>query len=317
VRATIEKPGLAPFAVVVPLIWGMAVHSMAADGVDARRSATGSGIELARQVRYLPQLRANNSNTERHVVDGVCESRGVREISEILKHSDVEEMWAFLPRAHGTQGCQWHEIGREERSGSDSAYVHVDMAYFEGLMAENTEIYLYHFHPLRFFECAANAGCPQETAAGQSGSVDQRWITDLVFSMPGPSDIHFMMDVTSRFNRRHQGRGTIKHKVVTPYGVVDYGLTDEGRAKFDAERHSRSEGRYITWVVASGLADDSVELVVKNQPGSILAAVQRLAQTLNTEFLRVAHSPFAWEVERTLAAPEERRRASPEITKPD
>jgi hypothetical protein len=297
-RATTEKLSLAPFAVLL-LIGGMAGESMGADGADTRWSASGSGAELARPIRYSPHLRANQSNTERHVVNGVCEPHGVREISQILKRSEFEEMWAFLPRANGTQDCQWHEIGREEKSERDTAYLRVDMAYLEALMAENTEIHVYHFHPLRYFECAAHAGCPQGAAAGQTGSIDRRWVTDLVFSMPSPSDVHFMMDVTSRFFRRHQARGAIKHKVVTPYGVVDYGLTDKGLAKFDSERHSRSEGLYITWVVGSALADDHVERVIKDHPGSIIAAVRRLAQTLNTEFLRVVHSTVAWELEHT------------------
>lgn len=263
---------------------------MAAVGADSRGSASGPGVEPARQIKYSPHLLANTSNTERYVVDGVCEHQGIREIAQILKRSDFEEMWAFLPRAHGTQGCQWHEIGREEKSEKDSAYLRVDMAYLEALMAENTEIHVVHFHPLKYFECAANTGCPQEAAAGATGPVDKQWITDLVFSMPSPSDVHFMMDVSSRFNRRHQGRGTIRHMVVTPYGVVDYGLTDKGLAKFDAERHTRSEGLYITWVVASGLADDRLELIAKDHPGGIIAAVRKLAQTLNTENLRVVHS---------------------------
>jgi hypothetical protein len=295
------RPPRLTATIVMLLIWGMAGHSMAADGADSRRSASGAGGELARQIKYSLHLLANNSNAERYVVNGVCEPRGVREISKILKRSDFEEMWAFLPRARGTQDCQWHEIGREEKSDSDSANVRVDKAYLDELMAENTEIHLYHFHPLRYFECAAHADCPQRAAARQAGSFDERWITDLVFSMPSPSDVHFMMDVTSHFYRRHQGRGTIKHKVVTPYGVVDYGLTDKGLAKYDAERHSRSEGLYITWVVASGLANDRVELVVKDHPGSIIAAVRRLAQTLNTEYLRVVHSTFSPEPGRTNA----------------
>jgi hypothetical protein len=308
------RPPRSTAMIVLPLIWSMAGHLLAADSAETRRSASGSKVELAREIKYSPNLLANVSNTERYVVNGVCERQGVLEISQILKRSDFEEMWAFLPRAHGTQDCQWHEIGREEKSESDSANMRVDRSYLAGLMAENTEIHLYHFHPLRYFECAGHANCPQEAAAGQTGSFDQRWITDLVFSMPSPSDVHFMMDVTSRFHRRHQGRGTIKHKVVTPYGVVDYGLTDSGLAKFDAERFGRSEGLYITWVMANKLANDHVELVVKDHPDSIIAGVRRLAQTLNTEFLRVAHSTFAWEVEHTLAVPEEQRRASPDFT---
>ncbi|MBI4203571.1 MAG: hypothetical protein HY527_00980, partial [Betaproteobacteria bacterium] len=183
---------------IMLLIWNMAGHSMAAVGADSRPSASASGTEPARQIKHSPELVANNTNTERYVVNGVCEHQGIREISRILKNSDFEEMWAFLPRARITQDCQWHEIGREEKSEGDSAYLRVDMAYLESLMAENTEIHVVHFHPLKYFECAADAGCPKEAAAGGNRSFDKRWIADLVFSMPSPSDVHFMMDVTSR-----------------------------------------------------------------------------------------------------------------------
>jgi len=296
-----------PAALIALLsVWGFAGYSLAADGANAGRSGSGSGAELVRQVKHAPELRANLSNFERYVVDGVCEIDGVRQISQILRRADFEEMWAFLPRAHGTNRCQWHEIGREEKAGSESAHVRVDMAYLEDLIAANTEIHLVHYHPLRYFECAAHPRCPREAPARRPRSVDQRWISDVVFSMPSASDVHFMMDVTSRFHRRHHGRGTIRHTVVTPYGVVDYGLTDAGLAKFDSERHSRSEGLYITWVAANALADDHVERVVKDHPGSIMAGVRRLAQALNTEFLWIAYSTFAWDVEHTAPRPKNR-----------
>jgi hypothetical protein len=275
----------------VVLLCGIAGLVFGAEHADSRPGASGPGAEPTRQISYSPHLRANASNTERYVVNGVCERQGVRQISRILKRSRFEEMWAFLPRAHGTGRCQWHEIGRDEKSMDDGATLRVDMAYLEALMADNTEIHLVHFHPLRYFECAAQASCPREKRAGESEPFDPRWVTDLVFSMPSPSDVHFMMDMTWRFQRRHQGRGTMRHKVVTPYGVVSYGLTEQGVAKFDAERHSRSEGLYIAWVVAGALADERVEQVIEERSGSIFAAVQRLAQALNTGFLWVAHSP--------------------------
>jgi hypothetical protein len=278
-------------AIMLLLAWATAGHSMAAEDADTRRSLSGAVAESVREIRYSPNLRANLSNAERYVVKGVCERQGLREIARILRRSGFEEMWAFLPRAHGAQDCQWHEIGREEKSESDRSYLRVDMGYLVELMAENTEIHLIHFHPLKYFECADRGDCPKQMAAGHTGAADKRWITDLVYSMPSPSDVHFMMDVTSRFFRRHQGQGKIRHSVVTPYGVVDYGLTDKGLAKYDSERNGRSEGLYITWVVASALDDDRVTLIVKENPLSIRAAVRRLAQTLNTEFLRVVHTP--------------------------
>lgn len=287
-----QKPWSVPGFVLL-LACGPAGHAAAADGADGPRSASAFPAEPARPVRQSPHLRANISNTERFVVEGVCESQGIAEISQILRRSEYEEMWAFVPRASRAQDCQWHEIGREEKADLDNAYLRVDMAYLEALMAGNTEVHVVHFHPMKYFECAAQAGCSKVAEAGRAGSLDQRWITDLVFSMPSPSDVHFMMDVTSRFHARHQGRGAIRHRVVTPYGVVDYGLTDAGLAKFDAEKFGRSEGLYITWVMASRLANDHVERVIEENPGSLDAAVQTLAQTLNTEFLRVSHSTLA------------------------
>lgn len=266
------------------LALGMAAHAMAAEDPYARRRAA----EPVRPNSYSPHLRANALNAERYVVKGVCERDGIREIAQILQSSAFEEMWAFLPRARDSDDCEWHEIGRDERDKRSGATLRVDMGYLMELIAEHTHVQLVHFHPRRFFECVSRDNCPQRAAT--AAPIDQRWITDLVFAMPSPSDVHFMMNVTSRFFRRHQGHGTIRHKVVTPYGVVDYGLTEQGLAKYDAERLGRSEGLYIAWVAASALDDDRVGQFLKENPGSLSAAVPRLAQALNTQFLRVVHT---------------------------
>jgi hypothetical protein len=250
-------------------------------------STAGEGAEPVRQIRHVPELRVNVSTTERHVVKGVCERHGMEQLSRILKRAEFEEMWAYLRPAGGASRCEWHEIGREEKAETDSASLRVDMAYLEKLMAGNAEVHVYHIHPLKYFECAASARCPKKASARRSGSIDRRWITDLVFSMPSPGDVHFMMDVTSRFRRLGRDPAAMRHRVVTPYGVVDYALTEKGLAKFDAERNSRSEGLYITWVVASALDDERVALVIMENPRGIADGVRRLAQTLNTEFLRV------------------------------
>lgn len=247
--------------------------------------------EPVREIRYSLHLRANPNTAKRYIVRGVCERDGVRQIAQLLRQSDLEEMWAFLPRADGTKACEWHEIGREERSRSERADLRVDRRYLMALIAGNSEVHLVHFHPLKYFECAAGGDCPKRAPAAAGAAADKRWITDLVFSMPSPSDVHFMMDITSRFVRHHQGRGTIRHKVVTPYGVVDYGLTAKGLARYDSERSGRTAGMYIPMIVASTLDNERIELVVREKPSELQAAVPRLARTLNTEFLRVAHVP--------------------------
>jgi hypothetical protein len=243
-------------------------------------------VEPVREATYSTYLRANSSNAERYIVKGLCERAGIRQISGILQRSEVEEMWAFLPHE-----CQWHEIGREEKSEATRSVLRVDMDYLTGLMAAHADIHLFHFHPARYFECGARSDCPKRARPGRATVPDKRWITDLVYSMPSPSDVLFMMNVTSRFHRIHQPHGSIRHKVVTPYGVVDYGLTEKGLARYDAERNGRTQGIYIPMVMASALDDDRVEQVVKENPRSIGAAVPRLARSLNTEFLRVEHAP--------------------------
>jgi hypothetical protein len=273
--------GLLLFALV--LLLGL-VTSAAAHG--PAHGASAPTVEPVRVATYSTYLRANSSNAERYIVKGLCERDGIRQISRILQRSEVEEMWAFLPRE-----CQWHEIGREEKSEAARSVLRVDMDYLTGLMAANADIHLVHFHPARYFECAARADCPKRARGGRAAMPDKRWITDLVYSMPSPSDVLFMMNVTSRFYRSHHAHGTILHKVVTPYGVVDYGLTEQGLARYDSERNGRSQGIYIPMVMASALDDDRVEQVVKENPRSISAAVPRLARSLNTEFLRVEHGP--------------------------
>jgi hypothetical protein len=248
--------------------------------------AAAPTAEPARPSSYSTTLRANSSNTERYIVKGLCERDGIRQIARILQRSEVEEMWAFLPHE-----CQWHEIGREEKSEDAKSYLRVDMDYLAGLMAAHADIHLVHFHPARYFECATRPDCPKRARAARAAMPDKRWISDLVYSMPSPSDVLFMMNVTSRFHRNHHPHGTIAHKVVTPYGVVDYGLTAAGLARYDSERNGRSQGIYIPMVMASALDDDRVEQVVKENPRSIGAAVPRLARSLNTEFLRVGHTP--------------------------
>ena len=273
-------------------ICGVLVQTASAQGANTRPAEGRTRAESPRPIRYSPELRANSSNTERYVTKGICEREGVRQIAQILRHSDVEEMWAFLPRANGTDECQWHELGREETSGKDSANLRVDLAYLGKLMVSNAELHIYHFHPLKYFECAADPDCPKTSAPAQTGSFHRRWIGDLVYSMPSASDVYFMMETTSRFYRRYQHGGAMKHVVVTPYGVVDYGLTARGLAKFDTERLGRSEGLYISWVQASRLADDRVEEMLRAGRDDILAAVRRLAQRLNSQFLWVSFGAF-------------------------
>lgn len=83
------------------------------------RGAVAGGSDPAlqsdRPIRVVDRLSVNTSNTERYVVFRQCEREGVRHISTLLKQSNTEEMWAFLPRGRPSGYCQWHELGRNEQ----------------------------------------------------------------------------------------------------------------------------------------------------------------------------------------------------------
>jgi hypothetical protein len=251
-------------------------------------AVAAADIQPDRPIRVVDSLGVNASNTERNVAYGKCEQEGVAEIASLLKQSSIEEMWAFLPRRQPSGSCQWHEIGRNEKTGTDEAYVDVDWAYLEALMEGNESVYLYHFHPLAFFDFARSS--PSD---GSDESFRREIVSDLKFSMPSPADIHFMMEITSRFYLRHPGGGDFRNRVVTPYGIVDYALTEAGRVKYESDKDARTQGLYIKYVAASALDDESIEAIVAEHSNDIARSMKRLVAVLNTRYLRIAFSPFA------------------------
>ena len=252
------------------------------------QEAVAAGNRLERPIRVVESLRVNASNSDRNVAHDKCEDEGIREITDLLRQSSIEEMWAFLPRGQPSGSCQWHEVGRDEQSGSDQANVDVDWEYLEALMKENQAVYLYHFHPLAFFDYA-------KASPSRRGdeSIRRQIIYDLKFSMPSPADIHFMMEITFRFYQRQPPGGDIRNRVVTPYGIVDYALTEAGRVKYESDKDARTQGLYIKYVAASALDDGSIEMIVAEEPGDIARSMKRLVATLNTKYLRVTLFPIA------------------------
>ena len=245
------------------------------------------GLQTDRPIRIVARLGVNTLNAQRFVAYGKCEHEGVREITTLLAHSKVEELWAYLPRGQPSDSCQWHEIGRNEHSGTDNAYVDVDWAYLETLMAENSSVYLYHFHPLTFFGYAI-ASPSDKREESFEGAI----VADLRFSMPSPADIHFMMEITSRFHQYHPRGGDIRNSVVTPYGIVDYALTEAGRTKYESDKDARTQGLYIKYVAASALGDESIEAIIDQNSSDIALSMKELVEVLNTQYLRLVFSPL-------------------------
>lgn len=240
-------------------------------------------------VRHVDQLVVNTENVERTAAKNKCESQGIREIVELMKRERFEELWIFLPET-----CSWIEIGRHVTSGPDEATIRVDRTYLAKAMVNHKELHLYHFHPLSYFEkCKNKTKCDQFSLPIAAGQIsEQGIISNLRYSMPSAEDVYFMMDVSWEFDQRRGGDGRIVNRVVTPYGVLSYGLTHAGEKKFFEERSLRTGGLYIKLTAANALLDDRIDAILKKHPNDMRKVFEQLVQSLNNKFLRITYTPL-------------------------
>lgn len=239
-------------------------------------------------------LSVNIANLERKLVRGKPEKDGVAEIVMLLKDSRFEEMWAFVP-GERADDATWYEIGRDVTETVDGMAIRVDRPFLAQLMREHRQLHLYHFHPLSYFErCRRDTSCgdpavPRNTTQASKEDL----ITNVRYAMPSPEDIYFMMDVSWEFKRIRGGEGELRHRVVTPYGVVDYALTAEGQARYDYDRSLRTGGLYIALVAGNALLDEAIAGIVNDIPGDIDEILQRVANNLSGRHLRVLYTPHS------------------------
>lgn len=242
-----------------------------------------------RPIRLVDQLSVNSSNKERLVTLTRSESEGIAQIRTLMSRSPVEELWAFLPASqNGDAGC-WVEIGGEVRSESELSSVKVDWSYLWKLVDRFSDIGIYHFHPLSYFEgCATEQSCNDFTVPlSVKGVSAHGLINNLRFSMPSPADIHFMMETSWRFEHAHPRSGAMRHRLVSPYGLVEYGLTRSGKARYAENRNTRMEGLYIKQVAANVLSDENIAALAAASPLDLGTTVKELARGMSSDYLRV------------------------------
>lgn len=256
-------------------------------------SGANSLPQSSRQVRLSDRLVVNGSNAERFVVPGKCGPEGIVDIQNLMMQSTFEELWAFVP-AGAIDRCYWVEIGEETRAESGMTTIRVDWAYLEKLMARFNVLYLYHFHPLVYFaRCARQPGCNTFLVPTTTGLVAKKALAiNLQFAMPSAEDIYFMSETLWRHNRYHPAGAVMRHRVVSPYGVVEYALSDVGKKRYGQNRGSRMEGLYIKLVAANSLADEHILELVEKHPRDLMAALQGLIASMNSSNLQVSLVPW-------------------------
>lgn len=215
-----------------------------------------------------------------------------------MRQSRFEVMRVYIPDEESPLECQWVEIGKGIYGGGvEEATVAVDRKSLSRLMKEHATLHLYHFHPLVYFEkCRGEKNCGEISVPMSSAQLSgDGLMSNLRYSMPSPSDIAFMMDVSREFDKHHRGGGKIRHRVVAPYGIVDYSLTAEGKQRLEDDGLEGEKGRYgfDTYVrtrMSYVLSD--IDAIVGEDAADMRRVLKRLARRLSNEYLRVLFTPF-------------------------
>lgn len=240
------------------------------------------------------------SSLERTIAENQCESQGIQRIVESVKSSNFETMWVYIPEAESPTKCQWIEIGQGEYGGdAAAAIVKVKRGYLAKLMAAHTQLHLYHSHPLDYFEqCEDTNSCGEFSVPMTTDKLSEKGlISNLRYSMPSPNDVAFMMEVTREFEEHRADGGKIRNRVVTPYGIVDYSLTEEGKRRLRKVGMEGKEGRwgfdtYIRTRLSYGLTDGDLRSNIHTNPGDITRALEQLAESLSNRYLQLTYTPF-------------------------
>jgi len=186
-------------------------------------------VGISRPSVVTDTLYVNTNNSQRYITR-MNEAEGIKKIRHLLETSEFEEAWTYLPEKK-----EWHEVGINEKKpstensedycSSDGVFSLVfEPGYVRKLVQENESAIIYHFHPFFF----RNLDNQMEHAQGKE---IQRYVPRLLFTiMPSGEDIHTMaLHELGYFN---DVKADVSWKVVSKYGIVEYGLTREAMKEY-------------------------------------------------------------------------------------
>ncbi len=206
-------------AVVRRMTWAAIAVAMAlGSGTPAAAfNQTGYDLGLLPESRppymEIDALQAGLGNTFRTVVR-VGRAEGLSQIYDQVGRSSLEEQWAYLP-ALGL----WIEIGHNERTTEADAEVEIDLPYLRAIVARYPDVHLVHFHPASFYPVVLPASAPAAAIADDVAAIG--------YALPSPTDVASsirLMEVLRADNPAVR----VELSVVSPHGVVTYGVTEPG-----------------------------------------------------------------------------------------
>lgn len=167
----------------------------------------------------LAALDANAENAFRVLVPANKVS-GVAQIQALVGHTNFEEQWVFVPAID-----LWIEIGKNESASELDSQVEVDVDYLKGIVSLYQEIQIVHFHPAGFYTRVWQH--EPYPIAFPADAVDSGSVQPIGYALPSPTDVVSSIELSRMLFVEHP-QASITHAVVSPHGLVTYGLTGPG-----------------------------------------------------------------------------------------
>ncbi len=208
----------------------------------------------------INELVVNNKNEYKTIIYE-NENEGISEMRKLLESSQIEESWAYLPHRE-----KWIEIGYNEESEKkiNENYItkaKLDIQFLDGLMNENNNMILYHFHSSYCLSLEDKIKKREKDGSPMNDNeIEKERIRLLIKSAyPSRSDLMNMIGNSTEFFERNSD-GNITFKVCSHYGITEYRLTDEGRVYLYADNSLKQILR-ITGISSSA----NIEVNVKGE----------------------------------------------------
>ena len=266
----------------------------------------------------INELVVNNKNEYKTIIYE-NENEGISEMRKLLESSQIEESWAYLPHQE-----KWIEIGYNEESEKkiNENYItkaKLDIQFLDGLMNENNNMTLYHFHTSYCLSLEDKIKKREKDGSPMNDNeIEKERIRLLIKSAyPSRSDLLNMIGNSTEFFERNSD-GNITFKVCSHYGITEYRLTDEGMAYLYADNSLKQILR-ITGISSSANIEanvkgeilemnpretrdplERIKMSPKQKRSSLsrykiidpLSRIERAIEAMNDEHIKVTFTPY-------------------------
>jgi predicted DNA-binding protein with PD1-like motif len=270
------------------------------------------------EYNVINELVVNNKNQYKTVIYE-NENEGISEMRKLIESSQIEESWVYLPHQE-----KWIEIGYNEESEKkiNESYItkaKLDIKFLDGLMNENNNMILYHFHSSYCLSLEDKIKEREKDGSPMNeNEIEKERIRLLIKSAyPSRSDLLNMIGNSTEFFKRNSD-GNITFKVCSHYGITEYRLTDEGMEYLYADNSLKQILR-ITGISSSANIEANVKgeilemnpretrdplkrikMSPKQKRSSLsrykiidpLSRIEKVVEEMNDEHLRVTFTPY-------------------------